>query len=158
MARKSRRDRLAEQLDVRQQQAAYMLLNNELHSKSSPEYKTQEEIAAEIGVDRATLWRWRTQNQTFIEFRKEIARDYLGDMVGTFVHSLKRAMEGTNGAPSMRALDLYAKHIGFIKPDNQVDVNIGGGRSDDDLQAELERLDEQLAALEGESGDKEGAD
>lgn len=155
MARKSRRELLAEQLDIRQQRAAYMLLENEMLSRTDPEYKSQEQIAAEVGVDRATLWRWRKQNQAFIEFRKEVAKDYLGDAVDVFVNSLIRSMRGTNGPPSMKALDLYARHIGFIQPDSQVEVNIGGGRSDEDLQAELDRLDEQLAELDGEKeGDK----
>src|SRR5699024_6985654 len=98
------------------------------------------------------LFRWRTQNRTFIEFRKEVAKDYLGDAVGIFVDSLIRSMKGTNGAPSMRALDLYAKHIGFIKPDNQVEVNVGGARTDEDLADELKKLDEQLAEV-SEEGD-----
>lgn len=145
--RRTRRDILGEQLDLAQHKAAYLLLDNELRAKSDPEYMTQEDIAEAVGVNRATLYRWRTQNQTFIEFRKEVAKDYLGDAVNVFVDSLIKSMRGTNGAPSMKALDLYAKHIGFIKPDNQVDVNIGGSRSDDDLEAELARLDEQLAEM-----------
>src|SRR5690625_1454724 len=109
MSRKTRRDKLAEQLTITQQKAAYMLLDNELISKGAPDYKTQDEIAAELGVHRATLFRWRKENQTFIEFKKEVARDYMGDMVGIFAKSLRDSMIGTNGAPSMKALDLYAK-------------------------------------------------
>lgn len=150
MARRTRRDVLAEQLNVDQQKAAYLLLDNELRSETDPEYMTQTEIAEAVNVNRSTLYRWRTQNQAFIEFRKEVAKDYLGDAVNVFVDSLIKSMRGTNGAPSMKALDLYAKHIGFIKPDNQVDVNIGGGRSDEDLESELDKLSEQLAEIDGE--------
>lgn len=154
MARRTRRDILEEQLqDVAQQKAAYLLLDNELRAKSDPEYMTQEEIAAAVGVHRATLYRWRTQDRTFIEYRKEVAKDYLGDAVNIFVDSLIKSMRGTNGAPSMKALDLYAKHIGLIQPDNQVEVNIGGARTDEDLADELARLDEQLAEV---GSDKEG--
>src|SRR5699024_7034376 len=96
----------------------------------------------------ATLFRWRTESKTVIEFRKEVAKDYLGDAVGIFVNSLIKSMKGTNGAPSMKALDLYAKHIGFIQPDNKVDVNIGGAKSDEEIADELARLDEQLADME----------
>jgi|SRR5690625_82624 len=153
MSRKTRRDKLAEQLTITQQKAAYMLLDNELISKGAPDYKTQDEIAAELGVHRATLFRWRKENQTFIEFKKEVARDYMGDMVGIFAKSLRDSMIGTNGAPSMKALDLYAKMEGFINNDSKVDVNIGGGRSNEDLEAELAKLDEQLAELDDEEGD-----
>lgn len=148
---KSRRDMLAEQLDLRQQRAAYLLIENEMLSRTDPEYKTQEEIAAEVGVDRATLWRWRKQNQAFIEFKKEVAKDYLGDAVGVFTKQLIRSMEGTNGAPSQKALDLYAKMMGFIKNEHAIEVT-QGGRSTEDLQAELAALDEQLAQLD-EEGD-----
>src|SRR5690625_4989389 len=148
--RRTRRDILGEQLDLAQHKAAYLLLDNELRAKSDPEYMTQEQIAEEVGVNRATLYRWRTQNQAFIEFRKEVAKDYLGDAVNVFVDSLIKSMRGTNGAPSMKALDLYAKHIGFIKPDDQVDVNIGGGRSEEDLEIEVDTLSEQLAEIDGE--------
>lgn len=148
---KSRRDMLAEQLDLRQQRAAYLLIENEMLSRTDPDFKTQDEIAAEVGVDRATLWRWRKQNQAFIEFKKEVAKDYLGDAVGVFTKQLIRSMEGTNGAPSQKALDLYAKMMGFIKNEHAIEVT-QGGRSTEDLQAELAALDEQLAKLD-EEGD-----
>ena len=148
---KSRRDMLAEQLDLRQQRAVYLLIENEMLSRTDPEFKTQDEIAAEVGVDRATLWRWRKQNQAFIEFKKEVAKDYLGDAVGVFTKQLIRSMEGTNGAPSQKALDLYAKMMGFIKNEHAIEVT-QGGRSTEDLQAELVALDEQLAKLD-EEGD-----
>lgn len=146
---KSRRDLLSEQLDVRQQRAVYMLIENEMLPKTDPEYKTQEEIAEAVGVDRTTLWRWRKQDQAFIEFKKEVAKDYLGDAVGVFAKQLIASMKGTNGAPSQKALDLYAKMMGFIKNEHSVEVT-QGGRSTEDLQAELAALDEQLAELSEE--------
>ena len=149
---KSRRDLLSEQLDLRQQRAVYMLIENEMLSRTDPEYKTQEQIAAEVGVDRATLWRWRKQNQAFIEFKKEVAKDYLGDAVGIFTKQLIASMQGKQ--PSQKALDLYAKMMGFIKNEHSVEVS-KGGRSTEDLQAELAALDEQLEELDGED-DEEG--
>lgn len=149
---KSRRDLLSEQLDVRQQRAVYMLIENEMLPKTDPEYKTQEEIAEAVGVDRTTLWRWRKQDQAFIEFKKEVAKDYLGDAVGVFAKQLIASMKGTNGAPSQKALDLYAKMMGFIKNEHSVEVT-QGGRSTEDLQAELAALDEQLAELNEEGGE-----
>lgn len=152
---KSRRDLLSEQLDVRQQRAVYMLIENEMLPKTDPEYKTQEEIAEAVGVDRTTLWRWRKQDQAFIEFKKEVAKDYLGDAVGVFAKQLIASMKGTNGAPSQKALDLYAKMMGFIKNEHSVEVT-QGGRSTEDLQAELAALDEQLAKLGGDADEVEG--
>lgn len=136
---KSRRDKLAESLSLKQQQAVYMLIENEmLHGK---EQKPLETIAEELGIDRATLYRWRTQNQAFIEFKKEVAKDYLSDAVGIFAKQLIRSMEGTNGVPSSKALDLYAKMMGFIKSEHSVEITQGGAKSDEQLAQEIAELE-----------------
>lgn len=151
MARRTRQEILEERLSADQLKAVYLLLDNEL--KPEGERMTQEEIAAECNVNRATLYRWRTQNQDFIDYRREVTRNYISDMSGIFLKSLRRSIEGTNGVPSMKALDLFAKVEGFVQTTNQLDVNIGGGgRSNDDLEDELAKLDKQLAELE--EGDK----
>lgn len=148
MSRKSRRDQLAEQLTVKQQQAVYALLDNEM--KPFKERKTQEELADELEVNRMTLYRWRKQNQAFIEFKKEAAKDYLGDAVGLFAQSLISSMKGTNGAPSQKALDLYAKMMGFISNDHKIEVTQGGARTDEELAKELDELDSLLNDVDGE--------
>lgn len=142
MAGKTRRDQLADQLSVQQQAAAYKLLDNEMKSKA--ERLTQEEMAAELNIDRATLYRWRKENQAFIEFKKEVAKDYMGDAVGIFARQLIASMEGTNGAPSQKALDLYAKLMGFIKTEHSVEITQGGARSAEEIEAELAALDAQI--------------
>jgi len=148
MGRRTRKEILEERLNADQLKAIYMLLDNEL--KPEGERLTQEEIAAACNVNRATLYRWRTQNQDFIDYRREVTRNYISDMSGLFLKSLRRSIEGTNGIPSMKALDLFAKVEGFVQTTNQLDVNIGsGGRSNDDLEDELKQLNEQLAELEG---------
>ncbi len=147
---KSRRDQLAEQLTVKQQQAVYALLDNEM--KPYKERKTQDALADELEVNRATLYRWRKQNQAFIEFKKEVAKDYLGDEVGLFAQSLIASMRGTNGAPSQKALDLYAKMMGFIKNEHSVEVTKGGARTDEELAKELDELDAMLKEVDSEGG------
>jgi len=148
MTRRTRQEILEERLTADQLKAVYLLLDNEL--KPDGERMTQEEIAAECNTHRATLYRWRTQNQDFIDYRREVTRNYISDMSGLFLKSLRRSIEGTNGTPSMKALDLFAKVEGFVDTTNKLDVNIGGGeRSNDDLEDELAKLDEQLAELEG---------
>lgn len=142
MTRKSRRDLLSEQLTVKQQKAVYALLDNEMLPYK--ERKTQEELADELEVDRATLYRWRKQNQAFIEFKKEVAKDFLGDEVGLFAKALITSMRGTNGAPSQKALDLYAKMMGFIKSEHSVEITQGGARTDDEIAASIAELDALL--------------
>src|SRR5690625_6134609 len=74
---------------------------------------------------------------------------YISDMSGLFLKSLRRSIEGNNGTPSMKALDLFAKIEGLVDSANKVDVNIGaGGRSNDDLENELAELEKQLEAME----------
>jgi len=154
VGRRTRKEILEERLSADQLKAVYLLLDNEL--KPASERLTQEEIAQECNVNRATLYRWRTQNQDFIDYRREVTKNYISDMSGLFLKSLRRSIEGTNGTPSMKALDLFAKVEGLVQTSNQVDVNIGGSeRSNDDLEDELERLNEQLEELEG---NKEGDD
>ena len=154
MGRRTRREILEERLNADQLKAVYLLLDNELRSEG--DRMTQDEIAAECNTHRATLYRWRTQNQDFIDYRNEVTRNYISDMSGLFLKSLRRSIEGTNGTPSMKALDLFAKIEGFVDTTNKLDVNIGsGGRSNDDLEDELEKLDAQIAELEGgKEGDK----
>lgn len=152
MARKSRRDQLEEQLTLQQVKAVYLLLDAEI----SPQGERMElrEIAAEVGVNESTLYRWRTQNQAFIEFKKEVARDYLSDHVGLFAKSLISSMRGTNGAPSQKALDLYAKMMGFVKSEHSVEISRGGAKTDEELAQELAALDEELASIDAEGGEE----
>lgn len=154
MGRRTRKEILEERLNADQIKAVYMLLDNEL--KSETDRLTQDEIAEACNVHRATLFRWRTQNQDFIDYRREIMRNYVSDMGGLFLNSLRRSMEGTNGAPSMRALDLFAKMEGLVDNKSEVNVNVGGGRSEEDLEAELKALDEQLAELDEKETEGEG--
>ena len=145
--RRTRKDILEERLTADQLKAVYLLLDNEI--KAEGERMSQDDIARECNVNRSTLYRWRTQNQDFIDYRREVTRNYISDMSGLFIEALRKSIIGTNGVPSMKALDLFAKMEGHVQSGNTVDVNIGsGGRSDDDLESELEKLDEQLKSIE----------
>jgi len=143
--RKSRRDQLADQLTAKQIKAAHALIANEL--APGTERKTQDQLADELGCDRKTLFRWRTENQAFIEYKKEVARDFLSDAVGIFARQLIKSMDGAQ--PSQKALDLYAKMMGFIKNEHSVEVTTNDARSSEDIARELAELDEQLAATKG---------
>lgn len=151
MSRRTRREILEERLSADQIKAVYMLLDNELAAEGDK--LTQDEIAEACNVHRATLYRWRTQDQDFIDYRREVMQNYISDMSGLFLKSLRKSIVGTNGTPSMKALDLFAKIEGLVDNTNKVDVNIGsGGRSNDDLENELAELEKQLEAM----GDEEG--
>lgn len=150
MSRKlSRRDQLAEQLSAKQQKAVYLLIENEM--APTAEQKTQDALADELGISRKCLWQWRKQNQAFIEFKKEVAKDYLGDGVGIFTRQLLRSMEGAQ--PSQKALDLYAKLMGFIKSEHSVEITSGGSRTNEELAQELAELDALLDEVKSEGNE-----
>src|SRR5699024_1687657 len=113
MSRRTRKEILEDRLTADQLKAVYLLLDNELAPEGSR--MSQDEIAAECNVNRSTLYRWRTQNQDFIDYRREVTRNYISDMSGVFLKSLRKSIEGTNGTPSMKALDLFAKVEGLVQ-------------------------------------------
>lgn len=140
---KTRRDKLAEKLTLQQQKAAFLLIDNE--TKPVKEQRSQDDIAEEIGIARMTLYNWRTKNQTFIEYKKEIAKDFLGDAVGVWANAIIQSMRGTNGAPSQKALDLYAKLMGFIQDQKRIEITDGNDtRSDEEIKRQLAELDALL--------------
>src|SRR5690625_1715503 len=152
MGRRTRREILEERLSADQLKAVYMLLDNELASEE--DRLTQDEIAEACNVHRATLYRWRTQYQDFIDYRREVMQNYISDMSCLLLNSLRRSIIRTNGTPSMKALDLLAKNEGLVDSASKVHVNIGaGGRSNDDLEDELAELDKQLESMEDEEDD-----
>src|SRR5690625_6869895 len=91
MGRRTRKEILEERLTADQIKAVYLLLDNEL--RPGNERMTQEEIAAKCNTHRATLYRWRTQNQDFIDYRREVTRNYISDMSGLFLKSLRNIID-----------------------------------------------------------------
>src|SRR5699024_11699834 len=65
-----------------QLKAVYLLLDNELASEGSR--MSQDEIAAECNVNRSTLYRWRTQNQDFIDYRRERSEEHTSELQSRF--------------------------------------------------------------------------
>jgi DNA-binding XRE family transcriptional regulator len=144
---KSRRDQYAEKLDEKQQKAVYMLLENEM--LPTKEQRTQQELADELGITRKCLWQWRKQNQAFIEYKKEVAKDYLADEMGAFVRAVKQGISGDQ--PSSKFSDLYAKMMGLITDNKRVEIaDSNEQRNDDNIREQIERLER----LKGGGGDE----
>jgi Helix-turn-helix of insertion element transposase len=110
MANKSRKEQLKARLTAAQQKAAYMLVENEL--LPTGDAMTLEEIAKECGVERMTLYRWRTRNEDFIEFKNLIADDFLSTDRERVYGVLMKMIFGKQ--PSVKALDLYFKRFGLL--------------------------------------------
>src|SRR5690625_5503306 len=109
MGRRTRREILEERLSADQLKAVYMLLDNELASEENR--LTQDEIAEACNVHRATLYRWRTQNQDFIDYRREVMQNYISDMSGLFLKSLRRSIEGTRSEEDRKSTRLNSSHV-----------------------------------------------
>lgn len=132
---------LEAKLTPQQQKAAFLLVENDL--RDNGDKRTQEEIADEVGVTYKTLWTWRKQNRNFIDYKNEIADDFLAEYRSGVYGQLLKLINGSQ--PSVKAIDLYLKRFGLLT-EKQVTVteDSGGSRSNEDLAKELAELDELL--------------
>jgi len=132
---------LEAKLTAQQRKAAYILVENELRETGVK--RKQEDIAAEVGVVYKTIWKWRTRNRDFIEYKNAIADDFLEDKRDMVYAQLLKLITGPQ--PSVKAIDLFMRRHGLLT-DRQVVQTDGaeGSRTNDDLAKELEELDELL--------------
>ena len=138
MSNKNRFEELKSRLTAQQVKAAYLLVENEI--LPTGERKTHDEIAAEIGVDRTTLYRWRTRNKNFIEFKNLIADDFLATDRERVYGVLMKMIFGKQ--PSIKALELYFKRFGLLNDKLTVENNekTTAPTTPDDVRERLKRL------------------
>lgn len=141
------RAKLEARLDGRQRLAALACVEREFSPED--ERKGFEEIAAEAGVSRNTLYEWRTQNRAFIEYMNAISDDYLSGKRAVVYKRLMQLIDTSQ--PSVKAIDLFMKREGLITAKVEVDTSVSGNgtKSNDDLAAELAELDDILADVDG---------
>jgi hypothetical protein len=137
----SRIKELEAKLTLQQRKAALILVENEIIEGGNK--KTQEEIASEIGVDRITTYRWRTQNPVFIEYMNLIADDMLSSHRSEVYSQLLKLIRGSQ--PSVKAIDLFMKRYGLLTERQITSTDdSSNSRSDADLAKELEEIDDLL--------------
>src|SRR5690625_5255790 len=105
-----RMQELEAKLDARQRKAAYLLVENELRETS--ERRTADDIAEEVGVTRKTIWDWRTKNRNFIDYKNEIADDFLADKRDQVYGQLMKLIMASQ--PSVKAIDLFMRRHGLL--------------------------------------------
>lgn len=132
---------LEARLTPQQIKAAFLLVENDL--RDTGDKRTQEDIAEEVGVTYKTIWSWRKSNRNFIDYKNEIADDFLAEYRSGVYGQLMRLINGSQ--PSVKAIDLYLKRFGLLT-EKQVTVtgDAGGSRSNEDLAKELDELDDLL--------------
>ncbi|MED4311692.1 phBC6A51 family helix-turn-helix protein [Heyndrickxia coagulans] len=140
-------DELKERLTPQQLQAAELLVENEFAGKDK---RTQEELAAEVGISRMQLFKWRTENADFAEYvrRKADAKlNALSVMVDAKLVSLIDGSQWNNGIPSVRAIELFYKRFGLLV-DRQEITNLSAPKgtrlSPSEVAKGIEELNEML--------------
>jgi len=135
---------LESRLTAAQRKAAFLLVENEL--KPTDEKLTHEEIAAEVGITRQGLYKWRTRNKTFIEYKNLIADDFLSEARPAVYAALLALIKPKgNQQPSVKAIDLFMRRFGLLT--DKVETTGGadeGTRTAERLAKELEEIDDLL--------------
>jgi len=149
MVKGNRLEELGALLTAQQRKAAFLIVENEMTPNS--EKRTLEDIANEVGVERMTLYRWRTGNRNFIAYKNEIADDFLSDKRDMVYAQLLKLISGSQ--PSVKAIDLFMRRFGLLT-ERQVTETVDKTqeRSVDAIRRELAHLDDMLA--DDKEGDK----
>lgn len=133
---------LEAKLTPKQREAALLVVERELSEVN--ERRTFEDIAAELGMTREALWKWRTQNKDFIEYVNLLADEFLEAKRALVYRQLMKLIEGPQ--PSVKAIDLYMRRHGLLTDKQVVETKeVGGTTNPADIERELEELDELLA-------------
>jgi transposase-like protein len=136
-----RKSALEAKLEVRQIRGALLCVEREFAAED--ERKGFDEIAEEIGVSRQSLYKWRTQNRTFIDYVNLIADEMLEAERAFVYRQLMKTISGSQ--PSIKGIDLYFKRHGLIT--NQIAVETkgaDGAKTNEDISAEIAELDALL--------------
>lgn len=136
-------DELKQKLTAKQIQAAYLLVENELMESNNEEKRTQEELAQELGVNRTTLWEWRTKNQDFIAFKSEIADSFLAEKREQVYGKLMQLILGPQ--PSVKAMQLYMQRFGLLTDKKVIEGELGNAtRTNAEIEDQLKKLNQML--------------
>jgi len=131
---------LESKLTLQQQKAALLLVENDLVSTNR---KNQDQLAEEVGVDRTSIYRWRTNNRNFIEYMNLLADDMLSAHRSEVYSQLLKLVRGPQ--PSVKAIDLFMRRYGLLT-DRQITQTetTDGNKSNEELEKELAELDDLL--------------
>ncbi|MDR4250718.1 phBC6A51 family helix-turn-helix protein [Bacillus pumilus] len=137
----SRIKQLEAQLSFEKRKAAQACALNEIMPEGG-EKKTQEQLAEELGMSRMGLYRWRTQDSTFIEYMNLLADDMLSSHRSEVYGQLMKLIKGPQ--PSVKAIDLFMKRYGLLTEKQIITDNTTADESVDDIQNEADKLDALL--------------
>lgn len=129
-----------------QRKAALALVEKEFAKEG--EKRTNEEIAADAGVTRMTLYVWDTQDDNFIRYKRYLTDDFMDTQVAFVYSKLINSID----QGSVRAIELFMKRMGDLANKQEISFpdSAGSGESFED------RKDDILRRLKQTSGEKEG--
>jgi hypothetical protein len=139
VATNARKEQLKTKLTAQQQKAVYLIVENEL--LPTDESRTLEQIAEDVGVERMTLYRWRTRNEDFIEFKNLVADDFIATDRERVYGVLMKMIFGKQ--PSIKALDLYFKRFGLLNEKLTIEHGNESGATLEDLERQLAEFDDK---------------
>lgn len=120
-----------------QRLGAELMLEYEL----MPEGKRRklDDIAAEVGVTRMTLWNWNNKDENFIAYKNHLAAKYMDSNLPIAYRQLMAGIE--NG--SMKGIELFLRRYGDLDRRDEVTVHHAESQSHEERIAALQkRLDE----------------
>ncbi|MFF3021213.1 phBC6A51 family helix-turn-helix protein [Gottfriedia sp. NPDC057948] len=128
---------LKKRLTDQQAKAAYLLVLNDFEGGN----QTQEEIAQEVGVSRRTLLEWRRKSD-FIAYQGALSDQHLQ----AFRSRADKVLMDQVDKGFIKALDLYYTLLGrkITKTETTEVRQTSTYMSDDDIQAELEKLSKSI--------------
>ncbi|QGG47637.1 phBC6A51 family helix-turn-helix protein [Heliorestis convoluta] len=137
---KSREDGRAV-LHASQRLAAEMLATNDIHQK------TMQQIANEVGIDIRTIYRWK-QDPDFIEYQNDIAEKVMTSFLAETYNILRNIVRGSDSERNkLRAIELVLKNQGRMTDVQKVEAKIEDDRSNEAIDAEIERLKKLLGQI-----------
>lgn len=132
---------LEARLTIPQRKAALMLVENEMETDSENR-RTQEEIAEELGITRMTLYKWRTQNRAFIDYKNALADDILSSMRPMVYRQLLKTITGPQ--PSIKGIDLFMRRFALLTDKTVQEVADTSGNDDKDVAKSIEEIEKLI--------------
>jgi hypothetical protein len=142
----SKRKKLEALLDGRQKVAALAVMEREFAAQD--ERRSLEDIAGDAGVTVRTLYEWRTQNKTFIDYVNLLSDDFLASKRPAVYKRLMQLIDASQ--PSVKAIDLFMRREGLITTQVAVETkDASAAKSNEEIAEEIEEFDALLAETEG---------
>ncbi|MFD2672801.1 phBC6A51 family helix-turn-helix protein [Marinicrinis sediminis] len=145
---RNRKKILEAQLTPQQRKAARLIVDNEWGVLTEGKKMTMQEIANQLSISRTTLYEWK-RIEAFNEYVNYLTDQELSTMRGEVnVAIMKLIRGGSNGVPSVKAIDLFMRRFGLLTDRQVVEDNRETiehrRKTDEEIAKEIADLDEMI--------------